>query len=168
MKHGLISAVVLGWMSLASASSPASAAGARGPSGASVQALDERVIAHMQFHGYVAEPGVSPAVYRFVHKNHLNLSIRQRKDGFLVGSWYRATSYLLAHRGDCLTVLNDINEQTLALRAYMDQAGDVALEAYFPGDYQQANFNEFLDTLSADEALLFGEPIQSRMQRCVQ
>ena len=42
MKHGLISAVLLGWMSLASASSPASAAGARGPSGASVQALDER------------------------------------------------------------------------------------------------------------------------------
>ena len=97
---------------------------------------------HLEFLGYnVIEEGDLMAA---VHNDYLNIAVQGLRGGILVTAPVGTTPYAKSHRNEFLDLINDLNAVAVAARYYIDKDGDLAVEGYYPGEYNKATFELFM------------------------
>jgi hypothetical protein len=106
------------------------------------------VIKHLEFMGY--EVSMDDERILANHSSNLNILIKSYRGGMLVTSYFRGTEYGQSNKSSWLTLINELNQNAAAARYYVDNDGDMAIEAYYPGDYNKKSFSAFLDAFNLD------------------
>lgn len=103
---------------------------------------------HLEFLGY--EITISDEVMRATHPTNLNVVLKGFRGGILVQSYLTASDYAKEHPTELMRFANTLNENATVARMYVDKDGDLALEAWFPGQYEKARFSLFLEEWHKD------------------
>ncbi|MBD3368476.1 MAG: hypothetical protein GF405_09950 [Candidatus Eisenbacteria bacterium] len=132
----------------------AAALGAAIPVSADIPEHAEEITTHLEFNGYTA--GEEDGWLTFSHPERLSFTMQTYQGGILLQSWFGGTEYAGEHPGEFHTVVNSMNAGATTMRLYVDNDGDLAMEAWYPGTYDKETFSSFLDAWEDDGATLLG------------
>lgn len=107
------------------------------------------VVAHLKSRGYDATADNQRLTAK--HETHLNLFMKQYRGGILVTSFFGGNDYGKAHRNEFLAVVNQLNENAAAARYYVTPDGNLAIEGYYPGDFNAVSFSAFMDAFELEK-----------------
>jgi len=102
------------------------------------------VTKHLEFLGYKVT--VKSKRMMAKHSKYLNIFLKKYRGGILLTSYFLTSEYGKANKDKLLVIVNDLNRGAAASRFYLDKAGDLVIEAYYPGDYSKETFNTFIET----------------------
>ena len=101
------------------------------------------IIRQLQSLGYQAELEGGDQI-RATHGDRLNLQLKDFRGGILVASYFGHKPDAGKHRSGFLEVVNRLNRGAVAARFYIDEDGDLAIEGWYPGEYEPERFAVFL------------------------
>jgi hypothetical protein len=107
-----------------------------------------KILKHLEFLGYKASMDSKHIVAK--HPEHLNFYLKKYRGGMLFTSFFTSNAQGKKHRNDLIRIANELNKNAAAARYYIDKDGDLAIEGYYPGDYERQRFGIFLDTYNAE------------------
>jgi len=114
----------------------------------------DAITTHLEFHGYTR--GDDEEWLSFSHEERLSFTVQSYQGGILIQSWFGGTDYADQHASEFHAVVNDMNAAATVMRLYVDDDGDLAMEAWYPGEYKKDTFSAFLDAWVDDGATLLG------------
>lgn len=115
---------------------------------------------HLEFLGYqVRDDG--EALFA-VHPSELNIIVKPGAGGALVTSYLGCTPEAKSDRTGVLGFVNDLNQRTLMAVFYLDRDSDLAISAFFVGDYERVNFGRFVEIWQHDTARLVEDQDRAR------
>ena len=101
------------------------------------------IIQQLRSMGYQAELEDGDQI-RATHGDRLNLQLKDFRGGILVASYFGHKPDAGKHRAGFLEVVNRLNRGAVVARFYIDGDGDLAIEAWYPGEYEPERFGAFL------------------------
>lgn len=122
------------------------AVGAILPTGAEGQLMadSEEVATHLEFLGY--EVTESDTNLTAKHETKLDVLLQNYQGGTLLQSFLGVEN----HEDEALPMANLLNTGAAVARFYVDGDGDLAIEAWMPGNYDKGRFATFLVAWDAD------------------
>ncbi len=124
------------------------------PVRADIPADAEAIATHLEFHGYTR--GDEEGWLTFSHEERLSFTMQSYQGGILLQSWFGGTEYAAQNPNEFRLVVNSMNTSATVMRLYVDEDGDLAMEAWYPGTYNKETFTAFLDAWIADGETLLG------------
>jgi len=112
----------------------------------------KEIVEHLEFLGYKVTSGEDKI--EVSHPVFLNFVLRNYRGGLLISTYFIATEYGKANRSEFVEFANDLNKEAAASRFYIDKDGDLAIEAYYPGEYEKTRFGLFLDAFNLAQGQL--------------
>jgi len=114
----------------------------------------QEIVDHLKFMGYQVTVGEDQDKIEVTHPVHLNFLLRPFRGGLLISTYFIATEYGKANRAEFVEFANELNVEAAAARYYIDKDGDLAIEGYYPGDYDKSRFQVFLDAFNLTQGQL--------------
>ena len=102
------------------------------------------VTKHLEFMGYKVT--IKNKRMMAKHSKYLNIFLKKYRGGILLTSYFITSQYGKANKDKLLVIVNELNQGAAASRLYLDKAGDLVIEGYYPGDYRKDAFNTFMET----------------------
>ena len=99
---------------------------------------------HLEFLGYEVVENASNLTAR--HDTKLDILLQSYQGGVLIQSFIE----VVKDRPLALSTANLLNLGAAVTRFYLDSDGDLAIEAWLPGEYDRGRFATFLDAWDAD------------------
>ncbi|MDH3223782.1 MAG: hypothetical protein OEO23_08700 [Gemmatimonadota bacterium] len=99
---------------------------------------------HLEFLGY--QVTASDSNLTAVHGAKLDVLIQSYQGGVLMQSFVAVEQ----NREEALPTANLLNTGAAVARFYVDADGDLAIEAWMPGEYEKARFAAFLNAWDSD------------------
>jgi hypothetical protein len=113
------------------------------PSVAEVPANAEAVKTHLEFMGY--EVTQNEKRMKATHSKHLNILLKKYRGGIYVVAFYGGNESAKSDRYGYLNAINQLNEKSVIVRYYADEASDLAIESVYLGDYEKGRFSDFME-----------------------
>lgn len=135
--HLIIGLLAATWSALSFASPPDNAAD---------------VIKHLEFQGY--DVAMNSKRIKATHAKELNILIKKYRGGMLTTSMFAGSEHGKKNRNDFIGLINKLNQKAAAARYYVDDEGDLIIEAYYPGSYNKQAFSAFLDAYNLERSHL--------------
>ena len=110
------------------------------------------IIKHLEFEGY--DVSMDSNRIKATHSRELNVLLQKYRGGMLVTAFFGGSDYGKQNRGEWLVLINKLNQGAAAARYYIDKDGDMAIEAYYPGEYNKKAFSAFLDAFNLERSHL--------------
>ncbi len=110
------------------------------------------VMKHLEFLGY--DVSMDTKRIKAIHPTYLNIFIRQYRGGMLVTAFFGGSKYGKNNKDSWLILLNKLNKNATAAKYYIDDDGDMTIEAYYPGEYNKKSFSAFLDAFNLESIQL--------------
>jgi len=114
----------------------------------------DAITTHLEFHGYTR--GDEESWLTFSHEERLSFTMQSYQNGILLQSWFGGTEYAAEHPDEFHAVVNSMNAAATVMRLYVDDDGDLTMEAWYPGPYDKGTFTAFLEAWVNDGAGLLG------------
>lgn len=109
------------------------------------------IMEHLSFLGYK----VSMDEKRITadHEEHLYFALKKYRTGMLATAFFGGSDYGKQNMGAFLQRVNELNRSAAVNRYYVDVDGDLAIEAFYPGEYDKQAFSAFMQVVqrAADE-----------------
>lgn len=112
------------------------------------------ITSHLEFMGY--DVTVNQERLSAKHGNNPNILLKKFRGGILISGFYTGTAYAKSHRSQFMATVNNLNNESIAGRFYVDKDGDLVLEGYYPGPYNKKAFSAFMDNFNQTNKLLSG------------
>ncbi len=106
------------------------------------------ITAHLEFLGYKVQKREKALTAK--HDKFVDLIVRKHRGGILLTGFFGASDFAKSHRTEFLEFINHLNAGAAVLRAYADKDGDLALEAWFPAQYERSRFGTFIEGWNSD------------------
>lgn len=107
-----------------------------------------KIIEHLKFLGY--EVSVQGPVIRARHKVELNLLIKVYEQGFMMKAVFAGSEHAKKNLVEFMALVNECNKLAKLNRYYIDEDGDLIIEALFPGYYEKSVFGNVLSLFNQD------------------
>lgn len=117
----------------------------------------ERMETHLATLGYEVGPGEKPETRTASHAEYWNFAFAEQSGGVLFQSFIetRSETELQAF----FKFMSSLQRQTIVARVYVEEDGDLAIEAWWPGeDYRAEAFERFVEAWNRDIALIGRHP----------
>lgn len=124
------------------------------PALADIPAESGEITTHLEFRGYSWEE--EEGWLTFVHEERLPFILMAFRGGILIQSWFDGTEYAAEHSDEFRIVVNSLNTSATVMRFYIEEDGDLAMEAWYPGTYNKQTFSAFVDAWIEDSSVLLG------------
>jgi hypothetical protein len=121
---------------------------------AEMPAEADAIATHLEFYGYTR--GDEEGWLTFSHDEKLSFTMQSYQGGILMQSWFGGTAYSAEHPDEFHSVVNSMNAAATVMRLYVDDDGDLAMEAWYPGAYSKEIFTSFLEAWIEDGEMLLG------------
>ncbi len=102
----------------------------------------EQISSHLEFLGYTVR--TEGDTIWATHSARLNILIRPTTEGTLFTSFLQCTDQAKRDRGGYLDFINSMNRKSLVTCFYADADSDLAMSAFYVGDYDRASFGRFV------------------------
>ena len=106
------------------------------------------IIRHLEFMGY--DTSMDSDGIEAKHTKYLNFFLKTYQGGILFRTFFTASDYGREHRSEWFELINKLNADSTASRYYIDEDGDLILEAYYPGVYEKQRFGVFVDAFNVE------------------
>jgi hypothetical protein len=113
--------------------------------------LDD-VVGHLESHGYSIT--AKDQLRLATHTSKLNMTFRMNKGGILFTAFCRTQDQAKKDRKGFLDFLNQLNAKASVVRFYADSDSDLAIEAWYPDQYDRGTFGTFLDAWETESTLM--------------
>lgn len=90
------------------------------------------------------------------HDARWNFVFVEELDGVLVRSYIETSPG--AERSELLEFIDDVHREAVVARMFVDDSGDLALEAWWPSLYDPEEFHTFVRAWNHDISLMAGHP----------
>jgi len=107
---------------------------------------------HMEFLGYEVTP--KKKTLQAKHGQFLNVWLKQYQKGILVIGYFGRNEKTKQYVAGFHKLINDLNKGASAARYYEDKDGDLAIEAWYPGNYERVRFGIFMDAFNQTRSQL--------------
>ncbi|MDZ7288680.1 MAG: hypothetical protein ONB44_03520 [candidate division KSB1 bacterium] len=107
-----------------------------------------QICAHLEFLGYTITPGEKTTTA--THPKKLNIILRDFNDGVLFTGIFTCNDLAKKDRVGYLNFINSLNQKAAIARFYADKDSDLFYEAWFPNNYDRANFGRFAELWDQD------------------
>jgi hypothetical protein len=107
---------------------------------------------HLEYNGYSVEVNDQRLLAK--HPSKPNISMKKYNAGILFTSSYIANDNGRNNRDRLVDIVNELNQDAVAVRFYIDKDGDMIVEAYYAGAYDKANFGILLEKYNLFQAQL--------------
>jgi hypothetical protein len=108
----------------------------------------QQLVNHLEFAGYTVTREGSTVVAK--HPTSWTLSVKEFQGGLLVSAYLAGSARTKEDRAGFLELINTLNTNARGCRYYADKDSDLAIEAWYPGEYDKPHFSAFLDNWKAD------------------
>ncbi len=108
---------------------------------------------HLEFLGYTCQtkPGESgPRLSCKTKESVPDMHIQRKGAGYLITFYRIATDEGRKNEKGMLSLVNRLNSDAMLARFYRDEAGDLIMEAYYPGSYSKDSFTSFVSAFHDD------------------
>lgn len=123
------------------------------PATADLPDKTDRVVNVLEDFGY--EVSVGEDYIEATHEDHLDLTVEAFYDGMLFTSYFITGDYGHSNMAAYLELMNELNQNAVATRYYIDFEGDFLIEGFYPGKYRKKQLEAFLESLYVDEEDLY-------------
>lgn len=123
------------------------------PATADLPEKTSKVVKVLEDYGY--EVTVGEEYIEAMHEDHLDLTVEAFYDGMLFTSYFITGDYGHSNMDAYLALMNDLNQNAVATRYYIDFEGDFLIEGFYPGKYKKSQLEAFLESLYIDEEDLY-------------
>lgn len=106
--------------------------------------LMELVTEHLRSLGYAVDQHEEGL--RAMHESELGMHVREFADGVLLTAFFP----MKGDEAERFEFVNALNRDALMIRCVVDPDGDFAMEGWFPGPYQRATFDCFVNVWRHD------------------
>jgi hypothetical protein len=109
----------------------------------------DALVNHLKIAGYEVEIK-DEQVVKVQSRTEADFIIRGTDEGLLFRCFFGGTDKAKSSVPEFLRIVNALNEKAMLVRYYIDSDNDLAIEALFPGDYDQRVFTIFLNSWRKD------------------
>ena len=107
---------------------------------------------HLEFLGY--DVSEKKKALQAKHGTYLNVWMKSYQKGVLVIGYFGRADKSKDDEAGFHKMINDLNKGASAARFYEDKDGDLAIEAWYPGEYDRVRFGVFMDSFNQTRAQL--------------
>lgn len=104
---------------------------------------------HLEFLGYSVTSASDKSV-SLKHEKFPNEKLLVYNGGVLVSSWWSLSEEGKNSGAEISQLLNNLNKKSVVTKYYLDDDGDLDLEAWYPGEYDKARFALFMTKIQQD------------------
>lgn len=90
------------------------------------------------------------------HGARWNFVFVEELDGVLLRSYIETGPS--AQRGELLEFVDDVHREAVVARLFVDESGDLAMEAWWPSLYDPEEFHTFIRAWNRDISMMAGHP----------
>jgi len=117
--------------------------------------LMEKIEAHLEELDYeIRDRG--EGVREAAHETRWNVAFVEELEGVLFRSYIETSP--TADRRELLAFIEDVHREAVVARLFVDEGGDLALEAWWPSLYDPEAFHTFVRAWNRDISLMAGHP----------
>ena len=113
------------------------------------------VIRHLEFGGY--QMSTDKDYISAKHPDKPNIILKQFQGGILITNYLQLNDNFKNGRLEVLSLINDLNNEAVAVRFYIYKDQYLVTEAYYPGRYDKALFSLFLDRYNLSQKQIGGK-----------
>lgn len=113
----------------------------------------DALVNHLKIAGYEVEIRDNETL-TVKSRTEPNFIIRGTDEGLLFRCFFGGSNKAKANRTGFVGFVNQLNEKAMLVRYYVDSDTDLAIEALFPGDYDQRLLTIFLNSWRKDQMRL--------------
>jgi hypothetical protein len=113
------------------------------------------VVRHLEFGGY--NMSTTKDYISAQHPEKPNITLKQFQGGVLFTSYLPLNDNFKSNRLGLLNLLNDLNNDAVAVRYYVYNDEFLVTEGYYPGRYDKALFSLFLDRYNLSQKQISGK-----------
>ncbi len=112
---------------------------------------------HLEFLGYrVKEKPEAEGVYGATHDKRWHFVFNEQVGGIFFRSFVPTDD--VATNAELESFVNDLHTKAIVARFYIDEDGDLAIEAWWPNIYERSAFGTFVDAWNQDIGAMIQHP----------
>jgi hypothetical protein len=113
------------------------------------------VVRHLEFGGY--KMSTEKDYISAQHPDKPNIILKQFQGGILITNYLQLNDNFKSGRLEVLSLINELNNEAVAVRYYVYKDEFLVTEAYYPGRYEKALFSLFLDRYNLSQKQIGGK-----------
>ncbi len=104
---------------------------------------------HLEFLGY-SVTSTSEKSVSLKHSKYPNEKIMVYNGGVLLSSWWELSEAGKSAGNELYLFLNNLNNESVVTKYYLDDDKDLVIEAWYPGEYDKPKFALFVEKIQQD------------------